>query len=170
MHGLADGLSAGQLNFRPGAGRWSIGQCLDHLRVSMVVYLDPMEHVIDRAKDAGRTGEEPYSRGTWLGRRLVGALRKPGAHYPAPPSFRPRRGELDPTEACEALDAEIGRLQRAAERCDGLALGRVTMPWPVFGLVRISLAQAFELQALHVERHLDQAERVARDASFPSDG
>jgi hypothetical protein len=42
------------------------------------------------------------------------------------------------------------------------------MPWPVFHPVKLSLAQAFELQVLHLGRHLDQAERVIRTEGFPN--
>ncbi len=53
---IAGGLSAEQMNFRPAPGAWSVGQCLDHLAVSMRVYLDPMEPLVDEARSAGRTG------------------------------------------------------------------------------------------------------------------
>lgn len=168
MHELAGGLSGEQLNFRPAPRRWSLGQCLDHLRVSMRIYLDPLEPVVARARSAGRTGDEPYGRGTFMGRFLVRALKKAGKRYPAPPSFRPSRSELDPDDVRAGFEEQIGRMLAAVQRCHGLALGEIRMPWPAFPLVRLSLAQAFELQALHLHRHLDQAERVTRDPGFPT--
>jgi hypothetical protein len=165
MHELADPLSRRQLNWKPAPKRWSVGQCLDHLGVSMGLYLDPMEPVIERAD---RRGGEPYGRGTWMGRLLLGALRKPGRRYLAPPSFQPRGGDLDPDDVRGELDRQIGRLLRAVERCDGLALGEVKIPWPFLRLVELSLAQAFELQVLHLGRHLGQAERVIRADGFPA--
>lgn len=164
-HALTDELSREQLNFKPGPDRWSVGQCIDHLSVSMEVYLEPMESMI---REATLEGEEPYGRGPWVGRFLLRALRKPGKRYPAPRSFRPARSDLDPDRVSEEFDRQMRRMQRALDRCAGLALGEIGIPWPVFGLVEISLAQAFELQVLHTERHLDQAERVLRADDFPT--
>lgn len=172
MHELADGLSGDQINWKPAPDRWSVAQCLDHLVVTMRIYLDPLEPVVERARAPDgigrRTGDEPYGRGTFMGRLLVNALSKPGKRYPAPPSFRPSRSELDPGEVRAGFEKAIGDLQAAAHRCRGLALGEIRMPWPVFRPVKMSLAQAFELQALHLHRHLDQAERVIGEAGFPT--
>lgn len=165
MHAIAAPLSREQINWKPAPKKWSVAQCLEHLSVSMGLYLDPMEPVIEQAD---RRGGEPYGRGTWIGRMLVGALSKPGRRYVAPPSFRPRRSELDPDEVRGEFDRQIGRLRQAVERSNGLALGEIRMPWPVFHPVKLSLAQAFELQVLHIGRHLDQAERVTRAEGFPN--
>lgn len=164
---IAGGLSAEQVNFRPAPGRWSVGQCLDHLAVSVRVYLDPMEPVGERARVAGRTGGEPYGRGPFMGRFLIRALKKPGKRYPAPKGFRPRGGELAPDAVRADFQAQVGRLEAAAKASEGLALGAIRMPWPAFSPVKLSLAQAFELQALHLHRHLDQAERVTQAPGFP---
>lgn len=168
MHELTDGLTHEQINFKPAPRRWSVGKCVDHLSVSMRVYLDFMEPALDAARSAGWTGSEPYGRGPHLGRMLLRALRKPGARYPAPKLFWPRPSrDLEPETVREDFETELGRLRSAVERSEGLALGRTKMPWPVFGLIKLSLAQAFELQALHLHRHLDQADRVTRDPGFP---
>lgn len=168
MHELTDGLSGEQINWKPAPDRWSVAQCLDHLEVTMRIYLDPLEPVVERAWGEDRAGGEPYGRGTFMGRLLVRALRKPGKRYPAPPSFRPSRSELDPDAVRRGFDEAIGGLRAAAGRCRGLDLGGIRMPWPVFRPVKMSLAQAFELQALHLHRHLDQAERVTREPRFPA--
>lgn len=164
---LIDGMSRRQLNRSPGWHRWSVGQCLDHIGISTRRYLERMEPVLATAADRERSRTtapgESYASGTWIGRLLVRALRKPGARYPAPPSFRPARDELEPDRIEAELASALDRLRCAMEAGRGLALGRITMPWPVVRLARISLAQAFELLVLHTERHLGQAERAARE-------
>lgn len=162
---LTAGLSRRQFNHKPTPDRWSVGQCIDHVAVSMGIYLEPMEPTIEEAE---LRGGEPYGRGTFMGRLLVGALRKPGGRYKAPRRFQPASSDLDPDPVRREYERQTGRMQRALERADGLDLGRVKMPWPVFGLIKITLAQAFELQALHTTRHLDQAERVTRSDGFPA--
>lgn len=165
MHALAGGLDREAFNFQPAPGRWSVGQCLDHVNVAMGIYLDPMERA---AEGADRRGDAPFARGPLMGRLLVAALRRPGLRLKAPKSFRPERTELDPVAVGAECDRQVGRMQALLERCDGLALGEIRMGWPVFRLIRLSLAQALELQALHTERHLDQAERVTRADAFPA--
>lgn len=169
MHALTDDLSPQQLNFKPAPDRWSVAQCLDHVSVSMGIYLDPMEATLERAEPMGDGGggDGGFGRGTFMGRLLVGALRKPGGRYKAPRRFRPASSALDPDAVRREYERQTVRMQSCLVRCEGFALGEVKMPWPVFGLIKITLAQAFELQALHTDRHLDQAERVTRSEGFP---
>lgn len=164
MHALTRRLAPEAFSARPAPDRWSAGQCIDHLTVSMRIYLDLMEPVIERA---AQKGDPPYDRGPLLGRLLLRALRAPGRRYPAPRSFQPRRRDLGPDDVREDFDRQMDRMQRALARGGGLALGHITMPWPVLRLVKISLAQAFELQTLHNDRHLDQAERAVRADDAP---
>lgn len=164
METLTGGLSHRQLNFKPAPDRWSVGQCIDHINVSMRIYLDPMERVLE---EADLPGEEPYGRGTFMGRLLIGALRRPRGRYKAPRKFRPSSSELDPEAVRREYERQTARMQDALRQADGLALGKIKMPWPVFGWIKISLAQAFELQILHAGRHFDQAERVTRADGFP---
>lgn len=169
VHALTDRLSPQQLNFKPAPDRWSVAQCLDHVSVSMGIYLDPMEPTIERAerKGDGGGGDGSYGRGTLMGRLLIRSLLWPRGRFKAPRRFRPASSALAPDVVRREYERQTARMQNALARSEGLALGRVKMPWPVFGLIKITLAQAFELQALHTDRHLDQAERVTRSEGFP---
>lgn len=165
MYALTGRLSFEQFNFKSVPGRWSVGACIEHLNLSMNAYLNIIEPVI---KKSSKKTKGKYAPGTIMGRLMLRALRKPGKTYPAPRSFMPRDNELDPDVVRETFENEITRLTQTLENCDGLALGKITMQWPVFRLIRISLAQAFELQILHNKRHFKQAERVIQHQDFPS--
>lgn len=164
MSALYTGLTREQFNFKPSPDRWSVGQCIEHLNITMRVYLDIMEPVIEKA---GRKSNEPYVRGPFAGRFLIRALRKPNRRYPAPGFFKPGDDPLDPGTVREAFIQQARRMQKAIGQCDGQALGKITMPWPVLKFVKISLAQAFELQTLHIDRHLKQAEHLTLRDDFP---
>ena len=168
---LFDGLSREQMNFHPGPDAWSVAECLDHLAVAMRLYLDPLEEALAESQPSagGNPGSigDPGHSGPWLGRILVRSLRAPGKRFPAPRSFRPREGDIDPAEVCDSFEAALGRMLAALEGFADRPVGAVRMSWPVFGLVKLSVAQAFELQALHLGRHLDQAERVTSHPGFP---
>lgn len=165
VHALTRRWSREQFNFQPAPDQWSVGQCIEHLNVSMRIYLDVMEPVIEVAD---RRTDAPYDRGPFMGRVLLCALRTPGMRYPAPARFRPGSGNLDPDSVCEDFDQQAIRMQQAIKRCDGLTLSNIEMPWPVLRLVKISLEQAFELLILHTDRHLKQAERLTQVNAFPA--
>jgi hypothetical protein len=167
---LVDGLSDGQANFKPGPKRWSIAQCIQHLNISGARYLDLMEPRIKAAREAGKTGDEPYGRGTLVGRFILGNLRQgAGApRVPAPGSFKPASTELAIARVAEDFREANRRMIAAAEEADGLALGQVRFGTPMMSLMRVSLAQAFEMAALHEPRHLAQAERVKQAEGFPA--
>lgn len=164
MHALTNRLSRIQFNYKPKPDKWSVGECIEHLNLSTGAYLKIMRALIKEA-DLQTTGE--YDKGTMMGRIMLWALRKPGGRFPAPKSFMPKEGEYNPNSVRDAFDRQIARLRQTLEECEGLALGSINMPWPVFRLIKLSLAQAFELQILHTDRHLKQAERVIQREDFP---
>lgn len=164
MQALTGRLSYQQFNFRPEPGSWSVGECIEHLNLSMCAYIGIMNEVVENATSAGTT---PYRKGPLLGRVLLRALHKSGSKYPAPRSFKPDGAELDPSSVREGFEGQVSRLRQIIRDCAGLALGQITMPWPVFQPVRISLAQAITLLELHNDRHLRQAEYVIQHGAFP---
>lgn len=155
---------------RPAPRRWSVNECLAHLTVAISAYCDRMEPAVARARTRagvgvgalGAASAEPDGRGTWFGRFILANLRQgPSARrVPAPAVFRPTASGLDLAAQAEALRATVDRLARLARAADGLPVGGVKFGTPVSPLLRVSLAQAFEIHALHLHRHLGQAERV----------
>lgn len=164
MNALTGRLSREQFNFKPEPNKWSVGQCIEHLNLSMRAYLDLMKPAVT---NASREAEGTFTRGTMMGRLMLRALRTPGRSYPAPKSFMPQGNDLDPGTVRGIFETEITCLQQVLWDSKGLALGQITMPWPVFRLIKISLAQAFELQILHNDRHFKQAEQVILSEHFP---
>src|SRR5437764_15444539 len=72
---LLGGLSAEQLNWQPGPGSWSVGQCLDHLCVTNDVYLPPMTEALE-GKAKGTVEE---IRPGWFGRLFLKKVIEPSA-------------------------------------------------------------------------------------------
>src|SRR5690242_20184202 len=64
---VSDGLNAVQLNWRPRPGAWSVGQCLEHLRVANEVYL----RAISAALENGRLGRVGEVRLGWFSRWFI---------------------------------------------------------------------------------------------------
>lgn len=164
---IVDGLSHEQANWRPAAKVWSIAECIEHLNQTLGTYNKRLSPAIDEARAAGKTGDEPYGRGTFVGRYLVNFLSQPSKKVSAPGAFQPTASEFEVSEVAETFRQACRRLIELAEEADGLALGTLRIASPVSRLFRLSVAQAFEVQDLHTPRHLAQAERVKQHPEFP---
>lgn len=167
---LAAGLTEAQFNWRPAPGRWSIAECLDHLRVTGEEILAQLEPAIERAWARGRTGSPPFRYG-WLGDwfvRSTGPIDpdRRRASIPSPRIYRPRP-DRSAAEVLPAFVALQDRLEEMLRRANGLDLGRVKARSPVTPLLRISLGQWLASTAGHQVRHLEQARAVRDDPAFP---
>jgi hypothetical protein len=163
---LVRGLTPDQLNWTPGDGRWSIGQCLDHLLVSNDVYLPP----IARALDA-RTPRSPVDvltpgwGGRWFIRNYIEPSPASGRHR-APGKIAPAR-QVDASvldRFVRSNDAARALVRRAA----AYDVNRIRFVNPFVPLVRFTVGTGLEIVWRHQRRHLLQAERVRSDAAFPA--
>ena len=159
-------LTEGQVNWQPASGRWSIGQCLDHLRAINVFYVSGFLTLTERARDrasGGFTGLRP----SWLARQFIASLEPPPrfrakASKRVAPASRVRRDEV--LAGFEASHEPYRALVRAAADVD---VNRVTGPNPFFRLVPMSLAAVLLVIPAHDRRHLWQARQVRQHAAFP---
>lgn len=158
-----------QALWRPAPRSWSVAECVDHLNATARLYMAGMGPAIEQARADGLEGGAPYGRGTFLGRQVLRIL-EPGAgrKFPAPGIFRPKE-DLDFAAVRNEFRRHHALATDLLEEADGLALGRAFFANPVFPLLKISVAQGFEILSLHDLRHLAQAEAVTRAPGFPGD-
>ncbi|MCA8946417.1 MAG: DinB family protein [Planctomycetes bacterium] len=169
MNELTQGLSDAQANFKPGPKKWSINECLDHINIGNRLYADKLEQHLQKARDKGLNGAEPYGRGTLLGRFILNNLRQ-GAKakkVPAPGAFKPKTSEHKLSDVTAQFRTHATRLAEIAEQSDGLALGRIKFTTPAAPVGRVTASQAFEMMHLHTHRHLAQAGRVKDAEGYP---
>lgn len=167
---LSRPLSEAQLNWRPGEGRWSVAECLDHLLVTNALYLGCMERAIRRAHARGRTANESeHHRNTMFGGFILRVLKsgRNGRAVPAPKLFEPA-SEIAPGIVDRFIKAQV-RITEALHDAEGLNLDRVKFGTPVNALFRANLGEAFEILVLHEARHLDQMEDVIGSGGFPGE-
>jgi hypothetical protein len=168
--GLERAVSPAQANWKPAPDRWSIAECLAHLNATLAAYAPGMDAALARGRERGLRGGPPFAAGPLAGRFILRAMRGGPRRMkvPAPKVFRPAASALVwpavAREQRELVEAMRARLAAA----EGLDLGRIRMPSPAGWLVQLSLAQVFEIHALHGHRHLDQAERVRAAPGYPS--
>jgi len=119
------------------------------------------DHSFKAAKRAGETGQP--DRGL-----------RPDAAGDSVPTSQPD-GAGSPVGACPSLDGLLrdffllqDHLQGLMEKADGVDLARIKVTSAASRWLRLSLGLWFALLVGHQERHLAQAERVRKQADFPS--
>ena len=160
-------LSAEQVNWKPRAGEWSVGQCFDHLIVSNRPYVPIFEAIL-----AGRRRPRALERVPVLPRLFGGLLIRvlapdSGRRVKARPAFLPTHSHLDSAIVATFLEQQRGLLRlMAASRA--LDLERITITSPVARVVTYSVMDAFRIIVVHEQNHLAQAQRVTESPGFPA--
>ncbi len=153
-------IPAAQRRQRPGAGRWSAIDVIEHLALVERRFGGLLAPCIDEAMARGL----PQETGTRvplpaeMTTRLVDRTEKRVAPETALPT-----GALDEAAAWAALDAARARLRDTVLRADGLALDAARCSHPRFG--ELSVYQWVELIAAHARRHVAQIQELRAELS-----
>ncbi len=160
-------LSEGQVNWKPGADEWSIGQCFDHLVISNRPFVQILEEVL-----AGRRRRRLWERVPLLprlfGTLLINTLRPDsGRKVRARPAFHPSTSRIAATIVATFLDQQerLLHLMSASRRLD---LDVITITSPVHGIITYSLMDAYRIIVVHEQNHFAQATRVSASPGFPT--
>jgi DinB family protein len=161
---IAGGLSREQLNWKPSPGEWSVGQCIDHLRVTNEVYVAAMASSLVN-RPAGRAEEiTPGWFGRWFIRTVIEPSQK-SRKGRAPRKVVPR-SEV----GADVLDRFIGTNWMAREfvrRAATYDVNRVRFKNPFVRGIRFTVGTGLQILLGHQRRHLLQAERVRERVEFP---
>lgn len=166
---IVDGLSDGQLNWRPGAGRWSVAECLDHLTITDNLYIPVLTKAIEEGRSRGRLGDGPFHHG-FIGKKFISSMEPPpkkkfGAPKSMVPADDPSRH--DPRETIAAFMVAGDELVNVLEKAQGVDLQRVKVASFITPLLRLNAATWFASLAAHERRHLWQARKVTEEPGFP---
>lgn len=161
---LAKGLSAVQLNWQPSQGAWSVGQCLEHLRIANEVLLPAISVALEGRQN--RTVEE-INLG-WLSRWFIRTYIAPnpgGTRARAPKKIEPAK-QIEPI-VLEAFLRGNQAVRELVRRASDYDVNRIRYQNPFIPLVRFTVGAGLEIIAKHQSRHLLQAEGVRQSAGFP---
>jgi hypothetical protein len=168
---LVQGLTHAQFNWHPAAGRWSLGQCLDHLNRTGEKTIPRLAWGIAEARRQGwfKTGPFRYGRlSRWLVTQVIAENLPPRRRFRAPSLYAPAATcFLEPTIA--KFNIVQDQLTALLQKADGVDLERIKVSSPVNRLFKLSLGLWFVLLLGHQHRHLDQAKRVRVHSDFPVD-
>jgi hypothetical protein len=161
---LARGLSPEQLNWKPTKDVWSVGQCLHHLYMTNEVYLPAISKALDGRPPSPVPGITPGWLGRWFIRTYI---------EPSPQSKRAQApGKIAPAQQIDSSVLELflrsDDVARALVRRAGVYdVNRIRFKNPLIPLVRFTVGTGLEILWRHQRRHLLQAERIRRTATFP---
>jgi hypothetical protein len=157
-------LSLDQLRWRSDPTRWSIGECLDHLNVTLAAYLPKIEDAIVLGWREGMTqGFRHHLPAEIDTLRLIEPPVR--VRFPAPPEIQPVAA-VDPDRLVDAFHRTRDRYAAAVRRSFGLDLPRILIAEPICPWIH-TLGGTLALMAAHDRRHIWQAEQVIEDPRFP---
>jgi len=155
-----------QLNWQPGPGAWSIGQCLEHLTISNEIYTPPMTRSLAGrpARPVNEIEIGPFGR--WFIRVYIDPKtqkRKAKAPGKAAPAAR----QLD-ASILDRFVASNGKVREVIAAASAHDINRARFVNPFLWWIRFTVGTGLEILARHNHRHLAQAERVKQSTHFPT--
>lgn len=148
-------LSEEQLNHRDATESWSVAQCLWHLNSYGNFYLPRIERAVQQPTSAGKD----YQSG-WLGSYFAKMMhpQTTKAKYKAFKNHRPPNVLNGREELAEFVHQQETLLlcMRKAHMAD---LNQ-RLPISIAPFVRLKLGDVFQFMVAHIERHMQQAQRI----------
>lgn len=166
LPGIAGGLSESQFNWRPSPLRWSIGQCIQHLNITLERYLPVLDLAMSVGRSQRQVAEGPFVA-TLLERWFIHSMEPPVRRRVKTARAFIGAAEL-PVEATLATWRHLHeQLAQRITASEGLDRRRIKVR-SQFGPISLSLGATFVVLLAHERRHLWQAREVRLDAGFPT--
>jgi hypothetical protein len=158
-------LDARQLNWRPDATSWSVGQCFDHLVTSNRLMLQQAEAAIDASKPKSvwqRLPVVPRVLGQLMIRSLTPNVTR---KFKTPSLAVPATSDipLDILERFAEQQRNAAIWMRSLDERESAAI----MTSPFAKMITYSVLDGCRIIATHNRRHFEQARRVTALPNFP---
>jgi hypothetical protein len=159
-------LSFEQINWKPNAESWSIGQCFDHLITGNRSYFPQIDRIIRGEKRTTLWQKMPFMPGFW-GKMLINTI-SPNSNrkFKAPKNLQPSSSNIGP-QIISRFAAHQNEVIDKMKTTEGLDLEKVIIYSPVTKVITYSLFDAYRAIVLHERRHFKQAQRVMEAPGFP---
>jgi hypothetical protein len=160
---LVDGLTPAQWKFHPGEGRWSIGDCIEHVTAVEARILRAIGNHLERPP-------EPEKRPLAEGKDALAAQRIPdrSRRIEAPEPVRPKGNWEDPHQLLAAFLAARERTIQFTSQFTPATGGDLRNHFfPHISLGEIDCYQWLVVLSLHGGRHAQQIEEIKTHPAFP---
>ncbi len=159
-------LNQEQLNWKPNAQSWSIGQCIDHLITTNTKFYPQIDELVAGGRRHSLWQSFPIIPGLF-GKLMINMIKPDSTRkIKVPPGFEPTssRLEVDIISRFISHQAEfIGRIESTSD----LNPENTIIYSPISRLITYSLLDAYRIAVLHERRHFIQAQRVRGLPGFP---
>ena len=161
------GLSGAQLNWKPSAEQWSVGQCFDHLIVTNRTFFPSMEKIAAGEYKSSLWGRVSPLSG-FFGRFILNAVDPvKGRKIKAPRAFLPASSDVE-ADVINRFVQNLSEVSARMRATEGVDLRRTIITSPAMALVTYSLFDAYRIFGAHARKHFEQARRVTGAAGFPA--
>lgn len=160
-------LRADQLNWKPNAGEWSVGQCFDHVIIANGEYFPIFDKVLQGQKTAATVWERlPLLPRLW-GRMLIKSVSPDAARKQrAPKILVPTTSAVDAGIITRFVDQQE-RVVSYLNTMTAVDAEKIIITSPVVRVITYSLLDACRVIVAHEQRHILQAKRVTQLPAFP---
>lgn len=160
-------LTPQQLNWKPGAEQWSVGQCFEHLLKTTEPYA-PIAEQVARGEQRPSWWERLSPLSGFWGRFVLRAVAPETVRkIKARPKFQPTNSSVEAGVVSRFAELQE-RLAELTGRTRDAGPEKVFITSPVAGVVTYSLLDAYRIVVAHGRRHFEQARRVTQEAGFPA--
>ena len=157
-------LDARQLNWKPDATRWSVGQCFEHLLMANRLMLQSAERALQGTPTIWqRVPGLPVMFGRMLIRSQAPTATR---RFKASPDARPTNSDV----AADVIQRFVEQHRHAVssvQTLDEQLAARTIMTSPFAKVVTYSVLDGWRLLFAHDHRHFEQARRVTQLPGFP---
>ena len=159
-------LSAAQINWKPSATGWSVGQCFEHLIKTNELFYDELEKIGNGTrKNSLLESYSPLS--SFFGNLLINSLRKDSRKFKAPTQKIVPPSEID-TNIVEIFAAHQSELIGKIKRTESADWRKIKVTSPFMKLITYKLSDGYQVVVEHEKRHVRQAGRVLQTEGFPT--
>lgn len=159
-------LTKSQLEWQPKPGVWSIGQCLEHLNMTLEQFLPAVDLAMEKGRKAGKLSPGPFRHG-WLMRKFLASMEPPVKTKMRAAKVIQPAPEVNKEPLLQEFRDWREQLRQRIVAADGLDLKKIKVQSPFLRLLWWDLGTAIQVMAAHDRRHLWQAEQVRKEAAFP---
>jgi hypothetical protein len=162
-------LSIAQLRWRSDPQRWSIAECLDHVNLTLGLYLPKIDDAIGLGWHEHTTVAQRTPYGPHYEFSEMAALRRvepPVNSRATAPSATSPSAAVDPDQLVDHFHQFRDQYADAVRRAAGLDLSRILIVNPLDPSIH-SLGATLAFVAAHDRRHMWQAEQIRRTPGFP---
>lgn len=160
------GLSDDQLNWKPSAEKWSVGQCFEHLIITNKLYFSNIQKVIGGTHRNNFFSKIPFAVD------LIAALMKivlnpdQKRKMKTFKMFEPAVSDVSAT-IIEDFAENQRKFIEMIEAVKDFDVHKIKIAEPLSTALNLRLDDAFEILVMHEKRHFRQAENVSNLENFP---